>query len=156
MRIFYFYRKRVTAFLMAVIVFGIILAGIFAISRFTQNQKSDNKAYEVLNMMENKEIASHKETENKSVVTGKDILAKYYEVKGTDYAILVATTTYLETDSDLAADEIDNLYIKYAIDESRQNMVKTIIDSNNVEVILSLVNYNSVLKDSCIFYKKGG
>jgi hypothetical protein len=119
----------------------------------TQNQKVYNKSYEKIKVIE-EELPPFSTTEYEDIITGEDIIAKYSEVKNTDYAILVATTPFLEADMDLIADEPEYSYIKYVINESGQNVAETILDSNGVEVILSLVNYNAVLQDGCIFHKK--
>ncbi|MDF2905354.1 MAG: hypothetical protein K0R34_675 [Herbinix sp.] len=155
MKIFYFYRKRVMIILLMLVLVGVIIGGIYAIRRSTRYQEVDHKSSEVIEQTQEEELSSQKEIEYTDFVTGKDILTKYSEVKNTEYAILVATTKYLEADPDLITEEAEYPYIKYVIEEGHQNIAETTIDHNGFKVILSFINYNSVLKNGAILHTAG-
>lgn len=138
---FFSTKKKIIAILFISILLIAVIAAFILIGSDTNNKKA---VQPTMDQVEKEKDRVLEDTEE--VIYGKNIKDKYMEVKGTDYAILVATIDFLKGNG---RNESDKLY-KYILENNDTNMISVIKDADGNSMDAVFVNYNRLLKDKVV------
>ncbi len=124
----------------------VLLTAILAII-FIKNNLTSRKESTITNIYSKTTEDTIDSAEERGAIYGLDIKNKYEEVKGTDFAILVTTTDFLN--GNIKTIKNDD-YTKYIIENSDTNTIVEIKDANGKYRNAAFINYNRILKDTVI------
>lgn len=143
--------RKYIVFTFLILLFLVIL---FVSLKKQETEPVEEVKKEEIELQDNK--SKIEETVEETYISGAEVIAAYKKIEGTDYAFLVATQSFLETDLFDLMESPEYSYLVYVLSLNDLNIAETIYSRNGLEVNLAFVNYNRVLNDTCLIKKVNG